>query len=358
MQSLFAQLRARMAAGADVARSFWLQQYQVYRVVVDVSPLQMPHVCAHCLAAATVSRREASPSGSKTINVPYCDACTRIFERREMARLGVYLAALLLAVSGCLFLPLQAWLSQSVAVILAGLLAGGPGWFAEVWAIRQRRGLRGGRAVALTEDAVLTSNAQFAALLAQTSQQSVETLPACLRPRRRWLALVTLLPCFITWQLHDVFHCETRIVNLTEDDLDIVVDGHSLGFVKASMQEHPLAGILLRVASGKRHIRALRRDGTLIDEDWVRFAAGQSYLYAPAHPSSVCFWLERAALGRGPTASVAREPLPGHLNFWEMPVAIDTWFMPATGPRSRFFTGGIVASLRQGPCDGAANGAP
>lgn len=358
MLPLFARLRASIAAGADVTRNYWLRQHPIYRVVVDVNPLQIPHVCAHCLAAATTSRRETSPSGSKTISVPYCDACTRIFERREMARLGVYLAALLLAVSGCMFLPLQAWLSPSAAVILAGLLAGGPWWFAEVWAIQQRRGLRGGRAVALTEDAILTSNPRYAAMIGQATTQSVETLPVRWRPKRRWLALVTLLPCFITWQLHDVFHCETRIVNLTDDDLDIVVDGHSLGFVKASMQEHPLAGTLVRIASGKRHIRALRRDGTQVDEDWVRLAAGQSYFYAPAHPSSVCFWIERAALGRGPTAAVARELLPGHLNFWEMPIAIDTWFMPAYGPRSRFFTGGIVASLRQGPCGGAANEAP
>lgn len=296
-------------------------------------------------------RREVSPSGDKTIQIPYCEACRGRMASHTATHLGAVLASMLLGVAGCLFMPLLPWVPRTAAVSIAVVLALVPWVLEKIWLIATQ--IRGGyaqRAAYLCSEGITCLNVDWAGAMGRHLDLPVRFRRGGWVAAVGWSAAGVIIAATATPSLHDAFHCETRIVNLTEDELVIAVDGHLLASLKATSQENPLAGAVVRLASGTRHVVARRHDGSIVHEATIQVRAGQTYFYAPAHPSSTCFWIERAGIGRSKTDKLAQEFLSPINEFWELPVAINVWFTPAIGHRPEPFTGGVVTSLRQGPC--------
>ena len=333
------------------AQRAFVKYDDVWIVLADVDRIECVAECARCQGPATSSRREDCPSDGKTIIIPYCQNCLDSLGRRGAGHLGWVLASVLLGVAGCLFLPLVPWLSKSGAIASAMVVAALPWMFGQLWLLRADHAESSGRRAAYPcPEGLICINGDWA-------QRLGLGLGAPVQPRRvrvgigmGWSAAGMIIAATVTPVLHDSFHCETRIVNLSEQDLVVSVDGHQIAVVKATTRENPLAGMRVRIASGSRHIESRRRDGKLAHESFTQLAAGRAYLYAPAHPADVCFWIERTAFGRSRPSQIDREYLPSNTDFWELPISIDSWFAPALGPKSDSFTGGVVTSLRQGDC--------
>ena len=351
MRAGFAHLFERIAAGVQMLGRRVARYEDVWVVHVDVERFECAPICSRCLNPAADNRLETSPSGAKTIGIPYCQDCLNSIGKQSVARLGWILASVLLGVAGCVFFPLLAWLTRAAAVSGALFLSALPWIFGQLWRGRTSS-LRPVRCAAYASgEGVVCANEQWAQLLGQHLVADVQHRRVRVGVSLGWSTAGLIITAVVTPGLYDTFHCEARILNLTEEELVITVDHHLLAITKPTTQEHPRAGNIVRIAMGPRHIEARRHDGTLVHEDSVQISAGQTYLYAPEHPAETCFWLERAALGRERSVVTEREALPADRDFWQMPVSIDTWFIPALGPESNFFTGGVVTSLRQGPCE-------
>lgn len=351
MRAGFAHLLEKIAAGVRLLGQRVVRYEDVWVVRVDVERFECAPICSHCLNPAVGNRLELGSSGAKTITVPYCQECLDSFGKQSVARLGWILASVLLGVSGCVFFPLLAWLSRVAAVSGALFFAALPWIFGQLWLGRAGVSRPFRSAAHASNEGVVCRNENWAQLLGKHLGAGVQHHRVRVGIALGWSTAGLIITAVVTPGLYDTFHCEARLLNLTEEELVITVDHHLLAVTKPTTQEHPRAGSIVRIAMGPRHIESRRHDGTLVHEDSVRISAGQTYLYAPEHPSETCFWLERAALGRERTVVTEREALPTDRDFWQMPVSIDTWFMPALGPESNFFTGGVVTSLRQGPCE-------
>jgi len=351
MRAGFAHLLDRVAAGVQILVRRVVRYEDIWVVRVDVERFDCAPICSHCLSPAAGNRLEPSPSGAKTISVPYCQDCLDSFGKQSVARLGWILASVLLGVAGCVFFPLLAWLTRAAAVSSALFFAALPWIFGQLWLGRASAARPLRSAAYAGRKGVVCTNEKWAQLLARRLVTGVQHQRVRVGVSLGWSTAGLIITAVVTPGLYDTFHCEARILNLTEEELVITVDHHLLAVTKPTTQEHPRAGSIVRIAMGPRHIEARRHDGTLVHEDSVQISAGQTYLYAPEHPAETCFWLERAALGRERSVVTEREALPTDRDFWQMPVSIDTWFIPALGPESNFFTGGVVTSLRQGPCE-------
>jgi hypothetical protein len=338
-------------AGLVWLRRLFVRDTDLWLVPVDIDAVQVQTVCARCLQPASCYRSEVLASAGKTLKIPYCQDCTSQIGQRAVKRLGWVLAALLLGVAGCLFFPLVPWLSPPAAVLGSMALASVPWLIWQVLWLRMQTSGQRTLAAMPSAEGVLCTNADFALQLSASHGVQARRQRIRQRVNPGWSLVGLAVAGFVTPQLYDLFHCEVRIVNLTEEDVTVAVDGRPLAITQATTQEHPLAGSLVRIPSGSRLIQARHRNGGLVHEAQEEIAAGQTYLYAPGHPSSVCFWVERTPLGREPSVPAYREALAPHLDFWQLPVAIDAWFTPVAGPKSEVFTGGVVAALRQGPCD-------
>ncbi len=340
-----------ISAWISVLRHAFLRCDDAWIVLADVDRIECGRECARCLSPATSSRREVCPSDGKSIIIPYCQNCLDALGPRSLGRLGWVLASVLLGVVGCLFLPLAPWLNKAGAVTGAMAAAAVPWMFGQLWWLRADRTRSLARRAAYPcPEGLICVNADWAQRLGVVLGAQVQSRRVRVGLGMGWSATGMIIAASVTPGLHDAFHCETRIVNLTEEDLIVKIDGHPIASVKATTHENPLAGDLVRIPSGSRHIEAHHRDGVLVDESWGQVAAGRTYLYSPAHPASVCFWIERTAFGRAQANPLDREYLPSSTEFWELPVSIDIWFAPALGAKSDSFTGGVVTSLRQGNC--------
>ncbi len=310
--------------------------------VIDTEPL-----CASCLRPAANRRRERSPSGTTTIQISYCDSCHTAQGQHNVQRLAWVLATVLLGVTGTIFFPLMPWLSKWAAVCGALACAALPWAVGQLWLRRAASRAPRRSAVAVQERVVVCTNQDWARRLARSSGDVIHQ-----RVRRPvvtgWSVTGLVVAAVATPVLYDLFQCETRILNLTEAELVISVDGHRVAIVRPTSQENPLAGVIVRMPIGLRYLQARGHDGTLVHAEAVRIATAQAYLYAPAHPADTCFWIEQTSLGRARAA--APQYLPRDKDFWRVPLSIDTWFIPASGSESSFFTGGVVTSLRQGAC--------
>jgi hypothetical protein len=351
MRVSFAHRLERIAAGVQILGRTVVRHEDVWVVRVEVERFECAPLCARCLSPATGNRLEDSPSGAKTINVPYCQDCLDSFGKQSVARLAWILASVLLGVAGCVFFPLLPWLSRAAAVSGAVFFAAVPWILGQLWLRRADSPLPLRSAAYASGEGVVCSNAEWAQILGERLGATVEHRQLRTGVALGWSTAGLVITVIVTPGLYDTFHCEARILNLTEEELVVTVDHHLLAVTRPTTREHPRAGSIVRIAMGSRHIEARRHDGTLVHEDLVQISAGQTYLYVPLHPPETCFWLERTALGRERTVVTEREALPASKDFWQMPVAIDTWFTPALGPESNFFTGGVVTSLRQGPCE-------
>jgi hypothetical protein len=175
----------------------------------------------------------------------------------------------------------------------------------------------------------------------------------------RWTAwyLVGPLATLIALPASVVFNSATiRVLNLTDSDYTLLVDGRVLARVERTSAESPEAGLEFRTGAGERRLTAISGEGrVLFDRDVVLVGGGQ-HLYAPASPDS-CFWLEFTSYGRQKPVGPARIELERGTGFWALSEPIDTWFAPSPLPaldddRS---SGGRLIALRQAPC---ASGAP
>jgi len=328
----------------------WLApRHDIWIVRGEPERMQTESSCARCLQPATISRRETTPSAATSIVVPYCGTCHDALARRAVGQFAWALASTLLGVAGSVFFPLIPSMTQWTAIGSALVFAATPWVLGYLWLVRTGASLpQRSAAYPVAEGLACTSERWARRLAAGLGAEIVQR-----RERSRitagWSIAGLVITAVATPVLYDAFHCETRILNLTEEDLVVSVDGHRLATVKATTQENPRAGRIVRIAMGQRRVEARRNDGTPVHAATVHIAAGQAYLYAPAHPADACFWIERTSLGRASEAPV-REYLPAHEDFWRIPISIDTWFLPALRSESRFFTGGVVTSLRQGTC--------
>jgi hypothetical protein len=328
-----------------------IARHDAWVVLCTNAEIQCPPVCASCLEPATITRSETSPSDGTTIKAPYCASCLQAVAKQQVFHFGAVLSSVLLGIAAGLFLPLAPFITKPVAVTAALLITAVPWLFETLWqGLQSQRGLPLGRAAYPTKKGVTCSNAEWARRLGSHLGARVE------HSRPHWVTTMggsiagLVIAATATPLLYDVFHCEVRVVNLTENDLDVWVDRRWVATVRATSQESPLAGNLLRIASGTRLLEARQRDGVEVMQSDVSIRAGQSYLYAPAHPAGTCFWIERTTAGRSRSQDLAREPLSNERDFWELPVAIDLWFSSPVGLEAGTFTGGVVTALRQGPC--------
>jgi hypothetical protein len=351
MRAGLARVAKRIASIALLTKSAFARHEDVWIVHEQPERIDFEPACARCLQTATGTRRETSPSGATTILVPYCQACLDAFGKRNVEHLAWVLACTLLGIAGSVFFPLIPWLSEWTVVSAALCFASVPWVLGRLWLRYADLPLSRRSAAYPGTQGLVCLNERWAARLAERLGSSVSREQVRARMAAGWSVAGLVIAAVVTPLLYDTFHCETRILNLTEEDLVITVDGRHLAIIKPTTQENPLAGKIVRIAMGPRQLQARRNDGTLVHAGSVRISAGQMYLYAPAHPSDTCFWIERASLGRTRAASLVREYLPGHEDFWRMPIAIDTWFLPALRSESDSFTGGVVTSLRQGSCE-------
>jgi hypothetical protein len=160
----------------------------------------------------------------------------------------------------------------------------------------------------------------------------------------------------VTPWLYNVFHSSIRVLNLSDETLDIFVDGRHLARVPSTSQENPLAGTLVRVPVGTRHLLARRQDGKIVDDVTTPVESGRSHLYAPDRPAPICFWFERVGFGRSRPIGARLEGLEPQTSFWPLRHTVDIWFAPANSPNSRHFTGGVVTALRHGSCSSLTAG--
>jgi hypothetical protein len=352
LRAILAALLRVGAGGLHLVRRALFEQQDVWVVRGAFEGFSCDPVCARCLSPATRNRVELSPSGTKTI--PYCQECLDRFGERNVAQLGWILGCVLVGVAGCVFFPLLPWLSMRAALVGALAFASAPWVVGQLWLSRADLALRTRRAAYAGADGLVCTNKTWALRLGARLGCDVVHRRVRGRITSGWSVTGLVIATVLTPGLYDTFHCAVRILNLTEEDLIISIDGRALAVTKPSSQEHPRAGSKVRIAMGSRRLEARSHDGALIHSNVVHVAAGHEYLYAPAHPANTCFWIEQTAHGRLQGADLPRDYLPAGSDFWQMPVAIDTWFTPALGSESEFFTGGVVTSLRQGSCQPAA----
>lgn len=175
-------------------------------------------------------------------------------------------------------------------------------------------------------------------------------------PRFTSWYLVGPLATLIALPVSIVFNTATlRVLNLTDSEFTLLVDGRVLGTVERTSAESPEAGREFRLGAGERRLGAVSREGTLLFERDVMLVGGGQHLYAPASPDS-CFWLEFTSYGRQKPVGPPRVELARGVGFWALPEPVDTWFAPSPLPaldddRS---SGGRLIALRQAPCGAGA----
>lgn len=149
-------------------------------------------------------------------------------------------------------------------------------------------------------------------------------------------------------------HPSIHVINTTAaSGLTIFVDGESVtGKLASSTHETPGADESASVSSGEHTLVAKDSSGKVIDTQKVTIESGfgKAYLYAPAHPSSVCFVLQTDAYG---TAKVANpyQHLDRTKSFWSLPKSPDYWFKDTPNSvKVKNSSGTTKSSLRQITC--------
>jgi hypothetical protein len=153
----------------------------------------------------------------------------------------------------------------------------------------------------------------------------------------------------LTPSLHHVFYPVIRVVNFTDQSIQIYVDDHALGSVEPTSGESPAAGVIVRAPSGTHRLRSTYRNGEVVADNLVQIESGFEHLYAPGSLDG-CFYTERVAFGRSRYDGEARTALNSESRFWAIPVEVDFWFAPERALRQSATTGGVVTLLRMGKC--------
>ncbi len=160
--------------------------------------------------------------------------------------------------------------------------------------------------------------------------------------------VVVLAVAFGLWF---AWHPVVRVVNVSSEPFEIVVDGRSLGVVPGIPGEAPGAGREFRLPAGRREFRAFRLDGEPVDQTTGWVVSGTTQLYAPGS-SGRCFRVEQRAYGRAAQPKSETLVLPADRRFHTLSEAVDAWFQPnPPSQRNLWFSGGVRRAVRHGPCE-------
>jgi hypothetical protein len=338
-------LRAsRLLCLLSARRTYWIVAIGLHRV---------PYVplCSHCLAATDGGRRELGPGNTGGVVIPYCESCLLKIGQSSVGAMAWMLASMTSGVAASLFLPMLPWIAEGTAIGGAFVFAVLPLVLGQVWGRRQEQhpSFRGKAVFAIT-DGLACLNPEWASRLSNCVGAEVQKKRLRVKSRAVWAYIGTAIALLATHAIYGFFHSFVRILNLTDDVLMVSVDEHRLANVPSTSSENPLAGLLIRVPTGRRRFLAHRVDGTLVDQVTADVFTARSHLYAPGRPKTVCFWLEHTSLGRSQWGNAKREGLARKSSFWSIQDNIDVWFGPAYSSGATRLTGGVVTALRQGPC--------
>jgi hypothetical protein len=253
-------------------------------------------------------------------------------------------------------LPLV-WQPHTAAPYALSVLVGGflPIVFGAAWPRTRAPGhSASGRAAELRFGGVLVcANRQWGERAAERSGATSSDVRY--RERRAPFGSIVALVAFtaalpVYYRIH---FPSVRVVNLTDDRLEIVVDGTVRASVPPTSAESSGAGVELRVAAGPRVFSARDAAGRTVDTASFSVRSGAQHLYAPAS-ETYCFWVETTGYGRSKQAGTRIEPLVSPPRLWALENPIDLWFSPT--PDADFderSTGGFLRALRQARCEAA-----
>ncbi len=317
-----------------------------------------PAACACCLGVAAQSLVVRGGAG-ESVSVNYCEECLRHASAARTRTLSACLASLILGVTVALATPVVLPSVSAGWLIFAALgLASAPIALAIVWRRQPAVGhaCRGEAVWWWKAERLYCENARYARGAARSNR--LDLVPERpLLPRFSSWYLVGPLTTLIALPASIVFNTATlRVLNLTDSEFTLLIDGRVLGKVERTSAESPEAGREFRLGAGSRRLGAISREGSLLFEREVVLVGGAQHLYAPASPDT-CFWLEFTSYGRQKPVGPPRVELARGVGFWALRESVDTWFAPSPLPaldddRS---SGGRLIALRQAPC---AAGAP
>ncbi len=313
---------------------------------LDPASLVTPDFCACCGAPPASSERVGE------LIVPYCVRCLRHASAATTRSLAAGLSSCLVAFCLALALPL-AWPSASLGAHCAAVLAGSLLPLSlRAWPRRPEPGHAAAeRAVwRLADGRLACAEPRFATALATQAVAEVESLPRAEPRFPSWLLvgpLVAAIGAPAGWLFH---HPLVRVLNLTEERLNIDVDGRPVLSLEPSSAESPTAGAEIRMPSGSHELGSTTADGRRVTTR-AALQSGAIHLFAPGSPKH-CFWLEETRYGREQGEGEGLVPLTGEARFWVLPRQVDTWFAPNPRPATpdARSSGGLLVALRQAPC--------
>jgi hypothetical protein len=314
----------------------------------------LPASCACCGALAARSRLERS-AYEQSLLIPYCDECQRHASAVSTRTLSVALSSLLLGLTLAAVLPL---LLPQMPITNAAMIAAGaalPIGAALLLKGKPRAGhsATGRAAWWLPNHELACTSPRWAAELALANGADVRSV-ALREPKLSPLMFSGLaIALFLAPALYRLQHPLVRVLNLTDERVDVFLDGRMLATVEPTSAESQSAGVEVRMPAGRHRVVLARPDGRRVADEEIRLESGSRHLYA-AGSGRDCFWIERTGYGRSKAKSSV-ELLERDRHFWVLPDSIDTWFAsnppPASGDERS--TGGVLSALRQTPCSQA-----
>ena len=294
----------------------------------------------------------------ESVSVNYCEECLRHASAARTRRLSVCLASVIMGVTVALATPVvlpsvtAGWLTiAALGVAIAPVL------LALAWRRQPGAGhaCPGAAVWWWKAECLCCENERYAKNAARSNAlELVRERP--LLPRWTSWYVVGPLTTLIALPASIVFNTATvRVLNLTDSQFTLLVDGRVVDQVERTSAESPEAGREFRFGAGERRLGAISQDGNLLFDREVMLVGGAQHLYAPASPDT-CFWLEFTSYGRQKPAGPPRIELARGVGFWALSESVDTWFAPSPLPaldddRS---SGGRLIALRQAPCSAGA----
>jgi hypothetical protein len=324
-------------------------------VALPPTGVLVPESCACCAAPAAASLVERQLVGDGSLIVPYCRECHRHAAATSTRTLATTLASSLLALALAAGLPIAfPWMTLGTLFGLALI-----GSLVPLGVVSRRSAARAphtsrGRAVWWKRSGdVVCASSSWGQSLAELNGAGIR--PVAEREPRfsAWMLAGPMLGLaavpFLDWLHHPL----VRVVNLTETEIVVSVDGHTVAEVWPTSVEHPEAGAETRIPAGRRVIQVHDRGGHLLAQDSVLVRSGRQHLYAPGD-HDYCFWIETVGYGQSGPETPRIQRLEGPRHFWVLPTGIDTWFGRTPGnPEDTRASGGTLTALRQARCSEA-----
>lgn len=327
---------------------------EIWLVSLDPTGALVPGECACCGEPAAASRVERQLVGEGSLIVPYCRACHRHAAASSTRKLAIVLASSLLALALAAGVPIAlpwAGVGALLSIVLIGALL--PLGLAFRRKTRRAPHTTVGRAVWWSPLGAACSSVRWARRLADMNGAACRTSTEVETRLSPWMVAGPMLGLVVAPFAHWLHHPLVRIVNLTEHELVVSVDGHQVARVAPTSVEHPEAGVEAQIPAGRRRFQVHDRQGRLLEEDGVLVRSGRQHLYAPGDHDK-CFWIETIGYGRGGPGEPEVTMLPANRHFWLLPPGLDTWFdRTPRSPDDWRASGGQLTALRQGGCASA-----